>query len=143
MVTPQDMRSVVTDASQNTRAVVDVPAGKSGRRITSNSESAAAVSAEIARTTAKVGRSDRPVAKTTANSVVQPADAATEVAMSNEPVAKVVQVSNPVLRNDAMRKAPTVVYTAGFQKDLPAGNANRFTGNAVTFMSIAKFSKTN
>lgn len=143
MVTPQDMRSVVTDASQNTRAVVDVPAGKSGRRITSSSESAAAVSAEIARTTAKVGRSDRPVTKTTANSVVQPADAATEVAMSNEPVAKVVQVSNPVLRNDAMRKAPTVVYTAGFQKDLPAGNANRFTGNAVTFMSIAKFSKTN
>ncbi|WOC16803.1 DUF882 domain-containing protein [Pseudochrobactrum sp. MP213Fo] len=96
-----------------------------------------------ARTTAKAGRSDRPVAKAAANAVVQPADVATEVAISNEPVAKVVPVSNPVLRNEAMRKAPTVVYTAGFQKDMPAGNANKFTGNAVTFMSIAKFSKTN
>ena len=145
MVTPQDLRpttrAVVHDAAQTARAVVtEVPAGKSGRRITVSSDTTAA---EIARTTTKVGRSDRPAAKTAANSVVQPADAATEVAMSNEPVAKVVPVSNPVLRNDAMRKAPTVVYTAGFQKDLPAGNANRFTGNAVTFMSIAKFSKTN
>lgn len=145
MVTPQDIRPtarvVVANAPQTARAVVaEVPSGKSGRRITVSSENTAA---EIARTTTKVGRSDRPAAKTAANSVVQPADAATEVAMSNESVAQVVPVSNPVLRNDAMRKAPTVVYTAGFQKDLPAGNANRFTGNAVTFMSIAKFSKTN
>lgn len=95
------------------------------------------------RTTAKSGRSDRPAGKAAASAVVQPADRASDVAISNEPVARVVPVSNPVLRNDAMRKAPTVVYTAGFQKDLPADNAHRFTGNAVTFLSIAKFTKSN
>ena len=125
MVMPQDVRATRSDRE------VAVPVQNN------------AVAAEAVRTTAKAGRSDRPAAKAAANTVLQPADTATEVAISNEPVAKVVPVSNPVLRNDAMRQAPTVVYTAGFQKDMPAGNANRFTGNAVTFMSIAKFSKVN
>ncbi len=125
MVMPQDVRATRSDRE------VAVPVQNN------------AVAAEAVRTTAKTGRSDRPAAKAAANAVLQPADTATEVAISNEPVAKVVPVSNPVLRNDAMRQAPTVVYTAGFQKDMPAGNANRFTGNAVTFMSIAKFSKVN
>ncbi len=125
MVMPQDMRG-----------------GKSGRNPAANAESNA-VSGEAVRTTAKAGRSDRATAKAAANAVLQPADAATDAVISNEPVAKVVPVSNPVLRNDAMRQAPTVVYTAGFQKDLPADNAHRFTGNAVTFIPIAKFSKVN
>ncbi|MDR0253548.1 MAG: ATP-binding protein, partial [Brucellaceae bacterium] len=120
----------------------DVRNGKSGR-VVAAAQNNAAVPAEAVRTTAKAGRSDRPAAKAAANAVLQPADNATDVAISNEPVAKVVPASNPVLRNDAMRQAPTVVYTAGFQKDLPAGNTNRFTGNAVTFIPIAKFSKIN
>lgn len=127
MVMPQDTR--------NSRP--------SSRPVVNSENTAAATGADAVRTTAKAGRSDRPASKAAANAVLQPADAATEVAISNEPVAKVVPVSNPVLRNDAMRQAPTVVYTAGFQKDLPAGNANRFTGNAVTFIPIAKFSKIN
>ncbi|MDM7852922.1 DUF882 domain-containing protein [Pseudochrobactrum kiredjianiae] len=125
MVMPQDMRG-----------------GKSGRNPAASAQNNA-VSAETVRTTAKAGRSDRTTAKAAANAVLQPADAATDAVISSEPVAKVVPVSNPVLRNDAMRQAPTVVYTAGFQKDLPAGNAHRFTGNAVTFIPIAKFSKMN
>ena len=120
----------------------DVRNGKSGR-VVAAAQNNAAVSAEAVRTTAKAGRSDRPAAKAATNAVLQPADNATDVVISNEPVAKVVPASNPVLRNDAMRQAPTVVYTAGFQKDLPAGNTNRFTGNAVTFIPIAKFSKIN
>ena len=125
MVMPQDMRG-----------------GKSGRNPAASAQNNT-VSAETVRTTAKAGRSDRTTAKAAANAVLQPADAATDAVISSEPVAKVVPVSNPVLRNDAMRQAPTVVYTAGFQKDLPAGNAHRFTGNAVTFIPIAKFSKMN
>ncbi|WP_286201795.1 DUF882 domain-containing protein [Ochrobactrum sp. SFR4] len=128
MVMPQDARNSRTSSRSS---------------VVSNENTAAATGADAVRTTAKAGRSDRPASKAAANAVLQPADAATEVAISNEPVAKVVPVSNPVLRNDAMRQAPTVVYTAGFQKDLPAGNSNRFTGNAVTFIPIAKFSKVN
>lgn len=120
----------------------DVRGGKSGRNPAANTQNNA-VSTEAVRTTAKAGRSDRATAKAAANAVLQPADATTDAVISNEPVAKVVPVSNPVLRNDAMRQAPTVVYTAGFQKDLPADNAHRFTGNAVTFIPIAKFSKVN
>ncbi len=120
----------------------DVRGGKSARNPAASTQNNA-VSAEAVRTTAKAGRSDRATAKAAANAVLQPADAATDAVISNEPVAKVVPVSNPVLRNDAMRQAPTVVYTAGFQKDLPADNAHRFTGNAVTFIPIAKFSKVN
>jgi hypothetical protein len=120
----------------------DVRGGKSGRNPAANAQNNA-VSTEAVRTTAKAGRSDRATAKAAANAVLQPADAATDAVISSEPVAKVVPVSNPVLRNDAMRQAPTVVYTAGFQKDLPADNAHRFTGNAVTFIPIAKFSKVN
>ncbi len=120
----------------------DVRGGKSGRNPAANTQNNA-VSTEAVRTTAKAGRSDRATAKAAANAVLQPADAATDAVISNEPVAKVVPVSNPVLRNDAMRQAPTVVYTAGFQKDLPADNAHRFTGNAVTFIPIAKFSTVN
>lgn len=116
--------------------------GKSGRRPVVAVQNDA-VSSEAVRTTAKAGRSDRPAAKAATNAVLQPADVATDAALSSEFVAKVVPVSKPILRNDAMRQAPTVVYTAGFQKDLPAGNTNRFTGNAVTFIPIAKFSKVN
>lgn len=95
------------------------------------------------RTTAKSGRSAPENAKNNPGAIVQPADAASDTAISTEPVAQQVAASNPVLRNDAMRQAPTVVYTAGFQKDMPTADANRFTGKAVTFMSIAKFSKIN
>ena len=45
--------------------------------------------------------------------------------------------------NEALRTAPTEVYTAGFQQGLPSQNANKFTGKAVTFLSIAKFETVN
>ncbi|MBC2887512.1 DUF882 domain-containing protein [Ochrobactrum sp. CM-21-5] len=77
--------------------------------------------------------------------VVQPASMlSSDVAMSTEPVSRTVPVTNPVLRNDALRAAPTMVYTAGFQRgDLPSERANQFRGNAVTFLTVAKFTETN
>nr|MDL4811616.1 ATP/GTP-binding protein [Brucella abortus] len=67
-----------------------------------------------------------------------------EIAMSTEPVSSTVPVTSPVLRNDALRSAPTMVYTAGFQRgDLPSARANQFSGNAVTFLTVAKFTETN
>jgi hypothetical protein len=43
-----------------------------------------------------------------------------------------------------MRSAPAMVYTAGFQRgDLPSDRSNKFSGNAVTFLTVAKFTETN
>jgi uncharacterized protein YcbK (DUF882 family) len=65
-------------------------------------------------------------------------------ALSNQQVADTSPNVEPaVLRNEAMRAAPTTVYTAGFQQALPVSDANKFTGKAVTFLSIAKFTATN
>lgn len=77
--------------------------------------------------------------------VVQPAMMpASEVALSTESVSSAVPVTNPVLRNDALRSAPAMVYTAGFQRgNLPTERANQFSGKAVTFLTVAKFTETN
>ncbi len=40
---------------------------------------------------------------------------------------------------NVVRTAPTEVYTNGFQGGDEMANANRFTGNAVKFMSVARF----
>ncbi|MFK0684368.1 DUF882 domain-containing protein [Ochrobactrum sp. BD67] len=89
----------------------------------------------------------RRVAKTQSKprAVVQPAAMPTsEVAMSTESVSSAVPVTNPVLRNDALRSAPAMVYTAGFQRgNLPSERANQFSGSAVTFLTVAKFTETN
>lgn len=97
------------------------------------------------KTTAKSGRFAAKTPASKPRAVVMPASApVSELAMSNEPVSTKAPVINPVLRNDAMRTAPTVVYTGGFQQgELPEGRANKFQGNAVTFLSVAKFSQTN
>ncbi|MBE7183888.1 MAG: DUF882 domain-containing protein [Methylobacterium mesophilicum] len=39
----------------------------------------------------------------------------------------------------SLRTAPAEVYTAGFQHGMQVADAKRFTGKAVTFMSVAKF----
>ena len=40
-----------------------------------------------------------------------------------------------------VRTAPTEVYTVGFQNGDAMASANRFTGSAVKFLSVAKFAK--
>lgn len=93
------------------------------------------------------GKGDRHVARANArpSPVVQPAAMpASAVAMSSDSVSQTAPTTNPVLRNDAMRTAPAMVYTAGFQRgDLPSERANQFSGNAVTFLTVAKFTETN
>ncbi|MBC8718876.1 DUF882 domain-containing protein [Ochrobactrum sp. Marseille-Q0166] len=93
------------------------------------------------------GKSDRRVAAVSSRPkpVVQPAAIpASAVAMSTDSVAQAAPATSAVLRNDAMRSAPAMVYTAGFQRgDLPSERANKFSGNAVTFLTVAKFTETN
>ncbi len=45
----------------------------------------------------------------------------------------------PRLAYNFVRTAPSEVYTAGFQSDNQMADANRFTGNAVKFLSVARF----
>lgn len=97
------------------------------------------------RTTAKSAKPSANRAKTNKAAIVQPATApVSQLAMSSESVANAVPVTNPVLRNDAMREAPAMVYTAGFQRDIPSTDrASSFSGQAVTFLSVAKFKTAN
>ena len=45
----------------------------------------------------------------------------------------------PIFIQNALREAPTTVYTDGFRKDA-APDPRRFSGNAVTFLTVEKFS---
>lgn len=111
------------------------------------SEQVAAVGEKIdtgVRTTAKGARyaaksSSRP------KPIVQPPLLPTpEVVMSAQSMMQTAPEPNPNLRNDALRSAPTMVYTTGFQRgELPGQRVQQFSGNAVTFLAVARFSDTN
>jgi uncharacterized protein YcbK (DUF882 family) len=45
----------------------------------------------------------------------------------------------PARAYEAIITAPSAVYTSGFTKESEVAEANRFTGKAVTFLSVAKF----
>ncbi|WP_244480787.1 DUF882 domain-containing protein [Mesorhizobium sp. Root157] len=59
---------------------------------------------------------------------------------SNDYVAKVSDATTaPRYAYNLVRTAPTEVYTNGFQSGDEMNNANRFTGTAVKFLSVARF----
>lgn len=95
-------------------------------------------------TTSKTSKPRRQAAQNQGAKAIQVSSDVSDRALSNQQVAETSPNVEPaVLRNEAMRAAPTTVYTAGFQQALPVSDANKFTGKAVTFLSIAKFTSTN
>jgi hypothetical protein len=50
-----------------------------------------------------------------------------------------VAAAKPSVFAASLRTAPAEVYTAGFQQNVQVADAKRFSGKAVTFMSVAKF----
>src|SRR5690606_3599299 len=61
-------------------------------------------------------------------------------ALSNEPVLLENRIQKaPSFVPAAVRTAPKVVYTAGFQTAPSKEQPNRFTGKAVVFLSVARF----
>ena len=54
--------------------------------------------------------------------------------------AKGPKVVNNLVAHSLVRKAPSEVYTTGFQQEPQVADASRFTGKAVTFMTVARFS---
>lgn len=61
-------------------------------------------------------------------------------ALSNEPVTLDTRGTKaPSFAHAFVRSAPQMVYTAGFQSAADQADPNRFTGQAVVFMSVARF----
>lgn len=92
------------------------------------------------KTTTKSARAKAPAGKRAPRSVVlAPAPDAARWVLSKDYVAKATNATKaPSFAYNVVVSAPREVYTAGFQKgDL--GQANRFTGKAVKFLSVARF----
>lgn len=120
------------DAATPRAAVVSRPA---------DSDPAAAMGGNV-KTTRKAARANAHDAKPDQKSVVVPA--APKVArwalQGNEQIAKVTDSTTaPRMAYNVVRTAPSEVYTAGFQTGNEMADANRFTGTAVKFMSVARF----
>jgi uncharacterized protein YcbK (DUF882 family) len=93
------------------------------------------------RTTAKAPRPQAGQTRNEARPVVVPVerDLARFAFMRDVSVATAGGTGNPASAHAVVHSAPQVVYTQGFASDAPAPAADRFSGSAVTFLSVAKF----
>ncbi|PAP97218.1 DUF882 domain-containing protein [Mesorhizobium wenxiniae] len=129
--------SILSDATNGNaasprEAVFTRPAG---------SDPAAAIGAGV-KTTRKAARATARDLKPGPKSVVVAAEpkAARWALNSGENVATVSSATTaPRYAYNIVHTPPTEVYTAGFQPNDQLADANRFTGNAVKFMSVARF----
>lgn len=120
------------DAASPRKAVASRAAG---------SDPAAAIGAGV-KTTRKEGRASAADLKPEPKAVVVSAQpsAARWALHSADYVATVSDATTgPRYAYNLVRTAPTEVYTNGFQNGDEMANANRFTGTAVKFMSVARF----
>jgi uncharacterized protein YcbK (DUF882 family) len=104
--------------------------GSDGRDAAAALESGVRTTAKSARPRAGDGRPDRkpvvvPVGEQVTQWMLKPDLGSMGVA--------------PVSASEEVRAAPRQVYTQGFQQGGQLADANRFTGKAVTFMSVARF----
>jgi len=104
---------------------------------------ASAVSSGV-KTTAKTSRAVRKDVKPEAKpKVIAAQPQAARWALDSSYVARNSATAKvPSFANNLVRAAPSEVYTAGFQQDTQVADAgrNRFSGKAVTFMTVARFS---
>ncbi|TPM36907.1 DUF882 domain-containing protein [Mesorhizobium sp. B2-3-4] len=120
------------DAASPRQAVAGRPAG---------SDPAAAIGAGV-KTTRKEARATARDQKPGPRAVVVAAapQAARWALTSGENVATVSTATTaPGYAYNIVHTPPSEVYTAGFQSGNQMADANRFTGNAVKFMSVARF----
>jgi len=92
------------------------------------------------RTTPKAPRVDPSQINEAPEPHVMPVKAVSaDLALSKESVLDKTAVARVPAFSKEMAEAPTAVYTDGFKQGAPVPNARRFTGKAVTFLSLAKF----
>lgn len=98
------------------------------------------------RTTAKAARPGPQDAPAERKPVVIPVDSiAAQWALekAGRLQRSIASAKEPSLAHKAIRSTPTQVYTSGFAPVVSEPDPRRFTGNAVTFLSVAKFEATN
>ncbi|MFN3547719.1 MAG: DUF882 domain-containing protein [Mesorhizobium sp.] len=98
------------------------------------------------RTTTKAARPGPQDAKAERKPVVIPVDdiaAQWALEKAGRLQRSIASAKEPSLAHKAIRSAPTQVYTTGFAPVLKEPDPRRFSGNAVTFLSVAKFDATN
>ncbi len=131
------------------------PAAKGARVLTASASPRAALEARLpgtdpatalasgVRTTAKGARPHSSDSKPGPKSVVlaaQPQAARWAWSSDTELAqATVHSTSPPAYAYNLVRTAPREVYTAGFKAETKVADANRFTGKAVEFLSLARF----
>ncbi len=120
------------DAASPRQAVVARPAG---------SDPAAAIGAGVKTTRKEAKPTARDLKPEAKPMVVAAAPQAARWALaSGETISTVSSPTTaPRYAYNAMHTRPSEVYTAGFQPDNQVPDANRFSGNAVKFLSVARF----
>jgi uncharacterized protein YcbK (DUF882 family) len=105
------------------------------------SETSSASVEPAVKTTAKGAKPARRSKKPEPKAVVVSAqpDAARWALDSNYVALRTAGTTAPSLAYNIVRTAPREVYTAGFGTTDQLSDANKFTGNAVTFLSVARF----
>lgn len=103
-------------------------------------DAAAALESGV-RTTSKAPRPQAGQARSEPRPVVVPVqqDVARFAFMRDVTVETAGGSTEPATAHAMVRSAPQAVYTLGFAQGAPAPDADRFTGKAVTFLSVAKF----
>ncbi|WP_354670539.1 DUF882 domain-containing protein [Aquibium sp. ELW1220] len=98
------------------------------------------------RTTAKAARPGPQDGKADPRPVVIPVDdiaAQWALEKAGRLQRAIASAKEPSLAHKAIRTTPTQVYTSGFAPVAQEPDPTRFSGNAVTFLSVAKFDATN
>ncbi|WP_187968180.1 DUF882 domain-containing protein [Aquibium microcysteis] len=131
----RDLAAVETGASQ--RSAILAAAGKvvPEKAIATN-----------VRTTAKAARPGPQDGKADPRPVVIPVDdiaAQWALEKAGRLQRAIASAKEPSLAHKAIRTAPTQVYTSGFAPVAKEPDPSRFSGNAVTFLSVARFDATN
>lgn len=138
-------RPEITTDSRNGRLTVAAPSAIATPRMamlnTPQGERAAAIAGNV-KTTPKAARPVASQARPEPHSKIVPIGP--ESARWALAVARVPLPAQPPLASATIRKAPAAVYTAGFNsRDIRQDEPHRFTGKAVTFLTVAKFNPTN
>ncbi len=135
--------AALSEAQPEPRSVFNEPAAAAPVMTSAPAVSDAATAGGSAKTTRKASRPIAQEAKPEPKPVVVAAapDAARWALRSGEQVVTVTtNTKAPGFAYNLVRTAPKEVYTAGFQQgNDQASAAHRFTGNAVKFLSVARF----
>ncbi|GAA4119532.1 DUF882 domain-containing protein [Aminobacter aganoensis] len=129
---PEVVATAAPKAATPKNAIASLSAGQ---------DPAAAIGGSV-KTTRKSGRPVAEEAKPDPKAVVVAAapDAARWALRSGEQVTTVTtNTKAPGFAYNMVRTAPKEVYTAGFQQGSQSADANRFSGSAVKFLSVARF----